>query len=353
METCVTDTKKNYYYYLSVLKVMAMFAVIGIHTFCMPINICPERYSNIEYYLSFIFTNVLKIWAVPIFIMVSGALFLDVSKELTIKKVFSKYIFRMCLILLIFGTFYSFLEIVFTEKELKIIFIFRALFNMLQGKSWDAMWYIYMTIGLYIISIPMRCIIKSANKTEMLYTAVIFFVFLFIFPSIQKLCGIKFGIYIPVTRFHIFYFFMGYLLHKEYIKIPTFISVSFISVVLILIFIESAFPQFRTLEACTLYFVDIYEITGVLFSVGLFSLIKGINSSKHSDFIGKTLAPNSLGVYLFHMFYLNIFYKLFRFTPENYPVFIVWIVVWGLSFFLSFFTTFLLRKISFVKKYIL
>ena len=146
METCVTDTKKNYYYYLSVLKVMAMFAVIGIHTFCMPINICPERYSNIEYYLSFIFTNVLKIWAVPIFIMVSGALFLDVSKELTIKKVFSKYIFRMCLILLIFGTFYSFLEIVFTEKELKIIFIFRALFNMLQGKSWDAMWYIYMTI---------------------------------------------------------------------------------------------------------------------------------------------------------------------------------------------------------------
>ena len=353
MESYIKNSNKEFYPYISLLKVMAMIAVIGIHTFCMPINICPDKYSTIEYYLSFVLTNVFKIWAVPIFIMVSGALFLDVSKELTIKKLFSKYILRMFLILLIFGTFYSFLEIVFVKKELKFSFLFKALFNMLQGKTWDAMWYIYMTIGLYIISIPMRCFIRSANKNELIYTAAILFIFLFVFPSIYKLFGIKIGVYIPITRFHIFYFFMGYILHKEYIKLPSIISISFILVVLAMIFIESAIPQLRTLEACSLAFIDIQEISGVIFSVGLFSLIKNINTMKHNSFVENILAPNSLGVYLFHMFYLNVFYKLLRFTPENYPVILVWSIVLFVTFILSFFTTFVLRKIPGVKKYIL
>lgn len=46
-------------------------------------------------------------WAVPCFFMVSGALLLDRRREMPYKKLFTKYIGKMLLVILIFTLIYS------------------------------------------------------------------------------------------------------------------------------------------------------------------------------------------------------------------------------------------------------
>ena len=109
---------EKYVHYFSVLKCFAMFSVICLHTFCTPVNLWNEYLTSTEIFIGVFVSQFLKAWAVPIFIMVSGALFLDKSKDISIKKLYGKYILRLVLILIIFGTLYSLMEIVYTTHSI-------------------------------------------------------------------------------------------------------------------------------------------------------------------------------------------------------------------------------------------
>lgn len=77
---------KQYIHYFSVLKCIAMFAVICLHSFCTPVNFWREYLTNIDIFIGVFVSQFLISWAVPVFVMVSGALFLDESKEISYKN---------------------------------------------------------------------------------------------------------------------------------------------------------------------------------------------------------------------------------------------------------------------------
>ena len=60
----------------------------------------------------------LLMWAVPCFLMVSGALLLNPAKEIPLKKLFGKYIKRMFLALLIFTFIFQLFDILMTGQPL-------------------------------------------------------------------------------------------------------------------------------------------------------------------------------------------------------------------------------------------
>ena len=77
----------KFIHYFSVLKILAMFAVICLHTFCTPVNLYKEYLTNSEIFIGIFVSQFLKSWFVPIFVMVSGALFLDKSKDISKKNI--------------------------------------------------------------------------------------------------------------------------------------------------------------------------------------------------------------------------------------------------------------------------
>ena len=149
--------------YIECLRSLATFAVVFIHI-CMTL---PANYSKVELglfnYSFFECGYMLACWAVPIFIMITGALLLDPQRTITLSKI-KKYVKRMAVILIIFGGVYALMELVFNEKKFVLSMISKAIFNVVEEKSWGHLWYIYTLIGLYIVTIPLSAVLKNVEK---------------------------------------------------------------------------------------------------------------------------------------------------------------------------------------------
>ena len=87
------------------LKVFAALAVIIIHVtyqnyFSVGVNTYEWQTMN--------FFNSISRWGIMIFIMISGALFLN--RDISIKKLYSKYILRLVIVFIVWSIFYAFLN---------------------------------------------------------------------------------------------------------------------------------------------------------------------------------------------------------------------------------------------------
>ena len=102
--------------YLEFLRVICMLWVVLIHTCITAITDYPQS-SNFNIYggIMHFIVNIAH-FAVPIFFMISGALFLNPQKQITYKKVLKKYVLKYCGVIIIFGWLFALLEEIFKSK---------------------------------------------------------------------------------------------------------------------------------------------------------------------------------------------------------------------------------------------
>ena len=80
--------------YLDYLRILATFSVVVLHVAAQNWYDTPIQSAEWKIYN---FYNSCVRWAVPAFVMISGALFLDPDKKIRTKDIFCKSIFRMIL----------------------------------------------------------------------------------------------------------------------------------------------------------------------------------------------------------------------------------------------------------------
>ena len=116
-------------------------------------------------------------WPVPVFVMISGALFLNPKRKVTVYHLWSKKIPRILTAFLFWSVIY-------------------ALYNYLTRSNWSLhtflmailtgyyhMWFLFMIIGLYLVTPLMR---KIAEDRRMLnYFLVLSMIFGFLIPTIR------------------------------------------------------------------------------------------------------------------------------------------------------------------------
>ena len=153
--------------WIEILRVMATIAVIFLHISMTIIsNYTLEEANGITNYIILDVSQLICRWAVPCFIMITGALLLDQNKKVDLVKI-KKYVLRMLIVLMTFGVFYAFLELFFENRIINIKMIFQSILNTLQGKTWAHMWYIYMLIGLYIITPVLKIVIQKLDYNKL------------------------------------------------------------------------------------------------------------------------------------------------------------------------------------------
>ena len=89
---------------LDILRFLAMLSVIVIHVCAGPMKVLSSKSFD------FIVINSLfsmVTWCIPIFVMISGGLFLNPKKEITTNKIFSKYIKRFVIAFIFWTTIYQ------------------------------------------------------------------------------------------------------------------------------------------------------------------------------------------------------------------------------------------------------
>ena len=169
-------------------------------------------------------------WGVPVFVMMSGALFLP--REIPTKTLYKKYILRMAIAYIVWSAFYAVVDpigqFVFTEGyQLSLVEIVG---NFISGAV--HLWFLPMIIGLYMCIPLIKQLIKKDNLIK--YFLILSFVFCFIrtqteLVSVNLLSGNAQIIFEHInTLFKNFnvnlifgfssYFILGYCLNKTDIR---------------------------------------------------------------------------------------------------------------------------------------
>ena len=307
------STKRTIYF--SRLKALACIAVVLLHTFYAASAYC--RTTN-QLRLMMTVRNLMS-WAVPCFVMVTGALLLDKGRELGYKKLFSKHILRMAVTLVVFTLLFNCFDALFVTKNFSFSTITDAFEKMLFGGGWKHMWYLYLMIALYLMMPAYRLVTKSAKNADILYIMGVYAVFLCVLPNIDTLTGKSTAFYICVYSVYPLYLFLGYALHNGIIKLNAIVSLVLFAAGLTATALTTIYTTGKQSRAAEL--LNNYAfIATVAAAAGAFGLMQAAKDKDLGiiDKIAAELEKCSFGIYILHMAALKTVFVIFKFDPiEN------------------------------------
>lgn len=326
--------------YLEWLRAIAIVAVVVIHiTAPFAKELTPPNILIIP--------NVISRAAVPLFFMISGVLFLNPQKDISIKAVWCKYIARMIKAFIIFSILYAFVDVSMVEgSTMTRIKIF--LVKSINGHY--HLWYLYAIMGVYAIVPIIRKIASSV--IELRYTLLISFIFISLVPFVQtvlhdndvvkNLTG-DISLYIPTW---ILYLLIGYCLHNDIVKLPSnklLIGILFLSCA---IMVGAEWMHIGRYTISDKMVISSYTSPfTVIYAVSIFGLAKRLKIS-----CGKILLPlasSSFGIYLIHDLFIIICNNLIsHYSLEIEPLLRV-VIMTTTVLFASFISVKLLKKTSF------
>lgn len=339
--------------YLEYLRVVSMFSVVLIHIFVTARTDFPGHTGS-EEIISNIIGQILH-YAVPIFFMITGALFLQESKKIDLTTLYKKYIKRYLLIILIFGWGFAFIEQI-SNKEYSFMAIINSFISMIKGETWAHMWYLYTLVGIMMVLPIIKLIVKNSNENDDLlkYILILLIIFSSFANTIGNMFNFNIGIEIPISSIYVAYMIFGYLIDKKTKKCNIKICTSVISITSIIIIVcniarENLKLQF--LEPIGSYNSPII----LIMSIAIFELIKEIinnrkNISEKLDKFVLNVSEYTFGVYIIHMFWINIAYKLLKINPYGNLMICKVLILYVCTMSLSIMSVKLLKKIPLIKK---
>lgn len=334
---------KNRIVWIDFLRLIGVIGVILIHIVSNTINTFGGLSK--EAHTIYCFIHYFSSFAVPLFVMVSGMMFLG-KDNLTFKDVFKKYLLKVLLIIFVIGTIMILMEEIFINKSVSLDLVRRVFLRLIEGDSWAHMWYLYLVFGLYLLTPVFVLITKNIKEKDYRTFLIILFAISIIIPTLNELFDIKIAFNKLGISGYIFYYFYGYYLYK-YDTSKKFKLFNYIVSILCIIYTIYRAININTLD-------DVYSYTTLvpcMLASSTILLLKG-TTVKSGDVIN-TIGVCSLGIYVIHQFFINIIYKVIKFdlivTHPYSCLFLYFLIIFSSSFLV----TYLLRKIKFVRKYFL
>jgi len=340
--------------YFDWLRILCCFSVVITHISAQKWN--SSQIISHEWKI-FNFYDSISRFAIPIFFMISGTLFLE--KDVSFGIMLNKYIKRIYLKLLFWSFFYSLREKIMYKKNYKKTFLI-----FLNGHY--HLWYLFRILGLYLITPFLKQIIKNKKLFKIFLVLNTFFSILFsnlliIISYNSKDCynnlnGIiyKLGLNYFLDHNQMYYIF-GFYLNRLNIK-PLF---------RIIIYILGIFGSFFTFQM-TYYisfkknkkinFYSNFYINIFITSIGLFIFFKyNFSNLKYNNikqFIQK-LGSLTFGIYAIHPFVIEELDIRFNINTLSFEPFYSVPINSLITFLISLIFAYVIKLIPFINKYIL
>ena len=341
---------KTRIWYWDILRILAMVFLVIRHSATATFEFV--EMLSVNWWVSNIYGS-LSAWMIPVFMMISGASFLDSSRRIDTKKLYKKNIGRMLTAFAFWTVFYAIYNTL-SGQDLHadfITMIFQGHFHL---------WFIPMIIGMYMLTPLLRPVAK--NKTALTIITIVTGLTGVIIPTMQDL-GLFFDNTLFTGNYHfgffsayVCFFFMGCLFHNMSIKKEGRVVIYVLGIAATLIIFFGTY--LLTVKDC-------YHNEDMQADNNLFTAIQGIalfvffkEKMKNVTFKPTTqkfildISGLTFGVYMVHVVLLALLDK-FGFSPVTYPA--VYMIPMLILFVLptSFFISFVLKKIPILGKNIM
>ena len=248
----------------------------------------------------------------------------------------------MSLVFITFVFGYCVIEYVFTYGISDIWKVFyMSLFNFIQGKSWAAMWYMYLLIGLYIITPLLRPFVKNASKREMRFVIYCLAICAYIIPTINNIFSIEITTFYLGGFKYLLLYLSGYAIANGYFEEKNIYILGIIG-----------FISYITLSSFHILIGDNDGIFIVLFSAAVYSFFANGHYKLKNNRIIELISVDSFGIYLIHTFWLNLFNKGFHIYPDILPLFFGEMAMLIVTVILSIISVEILKRLPVFKKFL-
>lgn len=313
-EVISKNNKSNRELWIDYLRILATFAVICVHACCQIIDSAVFEMpvvGSLDWSIACTY-NALSRYCVPIFLMISGALF--IGREIRISDLYFKYILRIIVAFLTWSLFYAVIR-AGDSANLKSIVL-----HTLVGESRYA--FLFCLVGLYIITPVLNKIVES--KRIAVYYLLLCFVFCFCEPQVVSVVSdyqipvvttFVSGIDLTVSKMNLQfvmgmtgYYVLGYVLSHYQIKNRNYLYILGV----IGGIITAGFTIAKSINIGTADFkwFNYLSVNVLCEAVALFVFAKyEMSKIKVSEKVRKTIIKISkytFGIYLIHTFVLDI-----------------------------------------------
>lgn len=295
--------------FLDVLRVLATCAVVLMHVLTGATDVTDA--SIVPEYRSLLLSVMdLVTWCVPIFLLISGYLFLNPERTLTYPVMIKKYCRRIALAILLFGVPYAASELVVAERTFRIRMIPEALKMTLTGHTWSHMWYLYLILFLYLITPLLKKVLRVLPVWGGVAMMAVIFLGSSVAPFLNKVLDVNSIPVLPDGGVYFLYYLCGYFFAVREVCVDKGRNVWLTVAVAVL---ALGMILSRTLAGFSIQMAYNYPFT-VLLAVLLFAA--GWNGSiKKHRLPWQEAGALSFAVYLVHPVYVNLLYKFVKITP--------------------------------------
>lgn len=337
--------------YFDCLRLAATLAVIILHASGQ--NWIAVGVDTFEWQVFNVFDSIVR-WAVPIFVMISGALFL--GGQQSISRIYRKNILRIATAFVFWSAAYALLAYTAGAEPKS------AVFQFITGHY--HMWFLYMIVGLYMLVPLLRPIAQNTKLTK--YYLALAFVFTFFLPQAINLLSLRSpnlsaSVNQALSNFKLSfgmsgYFIAGYYLNK--ITIPKKWT-RLIYVLGLVGFLSTIFLTFlvsQHLQAASEMFYGYLTVNVLLESLAVFVFAKEhlqlSNASARCKTVIQRFSQYSFGAYLVHAMLLELLNQLFSFNTLSMNPLLSVPVITVIVLIVAFALSALLHQIPVLKKYI-
>ncbi len=345
--------------YADLLRALATIAVIVIHIsggWLGQTAVGSSQWTALCVY------DALARWCVPMFIMLSGAFLLDPKKSVRLRDIFFKYILRVLIALLVWGTFYALLDYGHSHLTFTWPGIQSALRHVLWAETHYHLWFLYMMIGLYLVTPILRALIRGASRGTLHWFFLLVFVFCSLLPTLKELFPAQMALPMAWARqldVHLVLGYVGFYVAGYYLKHYTLSRLA--EFILYLLGILGAVITVWGNHALSVHHgafngvLFVYSSPNVVFmTVALFVLFRYVlavseERSRRQRVSG--VAKVSFGIYLVHDFFIMLL-RFFDISTLSFsPILSVPVLSAGV-FVCSFVVAWLISKIPLVGRYL-
>lgn len=366
--------------FLDKLRVAATCAVVLLHTITGVMDITDMTLFPFEN-KAFLVALDLICWCVPVFVLISGYLFLNPARKISVREMLTKYCRRIVLALFIFGVPYACLEQIAMERTFRIGMLGKGFLMVLRGESWSHMWYLYLILLLYLVTPALKWLLERTPDLAVWVLLGELAAVSCILPCFAFCLEWEYPTALLGSLVYLFYYVCGYLFavrgsvgartgedctepgkrgknaagargHGDGIFVwilPGMAAViAFGAVVCRLSGVITARTAYNAPLAVVLALL--------LFSTGLVWSKSGKEGAKNTGFWKqepKQAAALTFAVYLVHPVFLNFCYKFLHITPLSFNIRVSLPLFFLGTIFFSVAAAWVLRRIPVLRKYVL
>ena len=342
--------------YADLLRAVATIAVIVLHLAGSQMHAVGV---NTAAWTAFNTYDGLVRWCVPVFVMLSGAFLLDPKKSERWSTLALR-ILRIFVALVVWAAVYAVVDHVAAGGRLSWSGFKAALWSAVLGNTHYHLWFLYMIIGLYLVTPILRAFVRGASRADFHYFFLLTFLVAILLPTLLKFRPSQtVSLYLNRLNIHLVLGYVGYYVAGYYLKHYTIGRIAEA-----IIYVLGVGGGFLTVWGTAVLSRRAGGLNDILYgyltpnvcamAVAVFVLFRyvlGISEERDRRRRMSGVARISFGIYLVHDLFIMLLRALDITTLSFLPALSVPLLA-AVVFLLSFATAWLLSKIPFLGPYL-